>query len=130
VYLANSGLEVRPCRNAILLNLSNNHSTMLIYLIIINDNCVVSLVFLWSGGSLLAEANHSRLGRKWGRILRETEMQSEGQNNFEFVENHVNNRNHAPSLQRCVLGRYSQPQPLAAGSSLWRYVSRIHFCQL
>jgi hypothetical protein len=38
-------------------------------------------------------------------------MKSEGQNNSEFVENHVNIRNHAPSFQRCMLGRYSQPHP-------------------
>lgn len=41
---------------------------------------------------------------------RENEIENEEQNNFEFVENHVNIQNHAPSFERCLLGRYSQPQ--------------------
>lgn len=41
---------------------------------------------------------------------RQNEIESEERNNFEFVENHVNIQNHAPSFERCLLGRYSQPQ--------------------
>jgi hypothetical protein len=43
-----------------------------------------------------------------GSIGRENGVESEVQNNFEFVENHVKIQNHAPSFERCLLGRYSQ----------------------
>jgi hypothetical protein len=67
-------------------------------------------------------------GYMCGSKGRENEMENEGQNKFEFVENHVNIQNHAPSSERCLLGRYSQPQQTGKRQQSVGCCDRVTFC--